>query len=281
MWYIENRNNTTFNIFWDCNQVCPFCSGYPKINFKKEDIQKKIHGLKEISLQWWEPTLSPYLFEILDYARSHGTEYINLITNGFKIADFDFAKKLVGKVDCYHFAFMSHKWHKADDMWGSEDTLKLKIKGILNLIQLWEAHKIRLVHIIQNKNIEDLSEFPIFVKKRLPGVSLIEFKYIQYFGNKNNLWNIPLYTEAYNRLNKAFWICNKLWIRLLINGIPLCFIDKKFHQYTASFYNKNTEEDMKNYATMKFGKCHSCKDTTKCIGVRKDYIMLHWAHEFK
>jgi pyruvate formate-lyase activating enzyme-like uncharacterized protein len=52
MGYIETKNLTTFNIYGECNQTCPFCSGYPKREFNLEkDILDKIKGLPEISLQ--------------------------------------------------------------------------------------------------------------------------------------------------------------------------------------------------------------------------------------
>lgn len=281
MWYIENKNSTNFNIYWDCNQKCLFCSWYPKIEFKIDNIKSKIKWLKEISLQWWEPTLSPFLFDILDFARLNGTKYINLITNWIKIADYDFAFKIAWKIDCYHFAFMSHKRKNADLLWWSENTLKLKSKWILNLIKLWQASKIRLIHIIQKDNINDLQELPLFILKRFPWVKLIEFKYIQYFWNKNNLWKIPKYTNTNNIINNTFKICKKLWINFIINWIPLCFLEEKFHKYSASYYNENNDDQMKIYSTVKLNKCNSCSYFKYCIGIRQDYIILNWNDEFK
>lgn len=281
MWYIENKNSTTFNIFWDCNQKCPFCSGYPKIDYKLEKIKSQIRWLKEISLQWWEPTMSPFLFDILDFARNNWTEFINLITNWLKIADYDFALLLIWKIDCYHFAFMSHKKETSDILWGSDNTLTLKSKWILNLIKLWEASKIRLVHIIQNDNINYLEEFPLFVSKRFPWVKLIEFKYIQYFWNINNLWKIPKYFDVKSIINNTLEICSKLWINFIINWVPLCFLKEKFHKYSASYYNENSEEQMKNYSTIKLEKCETCEFSNHCIWVRQDYIMLNGDDEFR
>lgn len=281
MWYIENRNSTTFNIYGDCNQECPFCSGYPRIDFTFDMLKKKVKWLQEISLQWGEPTLSPFLFELLDFARENGTEYINLITNGFKIAEKDFAEKIAGKIDCYHFAFMSHKKQKADILWWSSDTLLLKSKALLNLISLWEWRKIRIVHIIQRLNLEDLTLFPLFIHKYFPEVSLIEFKYIQHFWNKYNVLNIPLYSDSYKYINKTLELCEQLWIKFLINGIPLCFLEKRFHRSSYCYYNDNSVEQMKIYATQKFEKCQKCEDSKHCIGVRQDYVLLHWNEEFR
>jgi len=281
MWYIENKNSTTFNIYGDCNQQCPFCSGFPKREFKFETITKQIKWLREISLQWWEPTMSPDLFNILEYARNNWTIYINLITNWLKIADLNFAKKIKWKVDCYHFAFMSHRKEKSDLLWWSENSLILKSRWILNLIKLWEASSIRLVHIIQKDNIKDLEEFPLFVSKRFPWVRLIEFKYIQYFWNKNNLWKILKYSDVGVTINNTFDICLKLWINFIINGIPLCFLKEKFHKYTASYYNDNSLEQMMIYSTIKQKKCNECIYSEKCIWIREDYILLNWDDEFR
>ena len=281
MGYIENRNSSTFNIVEICNQDCPFCSGYPKIPINIEALKTKIKGLKEISLQWGEPTLSPFLFELLEYARFNGTTFINLITNGLRIGeDFEFAKGLAGNIDAYHFAFMSHKKERADELGKSNDTLKLKTKGVLNLIRLGEWHKIRLVHIIQQKNLNDLLSFILFVKDNFPEIGMIEFKYIQYFGNKNNLWNIPKYHASKEIINKALHLCEAFWIHFLINGIPLCFLEERFHTHTASYYNQNSVQEMENFATVKLKKCENCLFSPHCIGVRKDYIMLQSDKEF-
>jgi len=281
MWYIENRNNSTFNIYGDCNQKCPFCSGYPKKNYNISDLKNKIKWLKEISLQWWEPTLSPDLLEIIEYARNNWTKYINLITNWFKLANKDFALQLRWKINCYHFAFMSHKKAKSDLLWWSDNTLILKSKWVLNLIKQWEGSKIRLVHIIQKDNIDDLEEFPLFVFKRFPWVKLIEFKYLQYFWNKNNLWNILRYSEVSDILNKTFDLSLKLGLNIIINGIPLCFLNKKFHKFTASYYNKNDDKQMKIFSTIKLKKCTKCLYSKRCIWIRKDYLLLNWEDEFK
>lgn len=282
MWYIETKNNTTFNIYGECNQNCPFCSGYPKREFNLEkDIFDKIKWLSEISLQWWEPTLSPNLFEIIKFARENWTKFINIITNWLKIADFNFASKLVWNIDCYHFAFMSHKKNIADILWWTKNTLRDKSKWILNLIKLGEASKIRLVHIIQKDNLADLIEFPIFVDKFFPWIKLIEFKYIQYFWNKNNLGKIPKYTNSKDFLNKTFSTCENLWINFIINWIPLCFLEEKFHKYSASYYNDNWINRMKEYSTDKLEKCETCKYSSKCIWIRQDYILLNWRDEFK
>lgn len=281
MGYIETKNNTTFNIHGDCNQSCSFCSGYPKIQFKLKDILLKVKWLEEISLQWWEPTMSPDLFEILKYARENWTKHINLITNWIKIADYDFALKLYWKIDCYHFAFMSHKKDLADKLGWTKNTLLQKSKAILNLIKLWEASKIRLVHIIQKDNLDDLIELPIFVNKYFPWVKFIEFKYIQYFWNKNNIWKIPKYTDSKEILNKTFLMCEKYNINFVINWVPLCFLKERFHKNTASYYNENDMKDMKDYSTIKFKKCDKCIYTKKCIWVRQDYIMLNWENEFR
>lgn len=282
MGYIEKKNETTFNIFWECNQTCPFCSGYPKREFDLErDIFEKIRWLEEISLQGWEPTLSPHLFEIISFARVNGTKRINLITNGLKIADRTFSESIAGKIDCYHFAFMSHNPQKADILGWTQDTLKLKSKALLNLISLGEASKIRLVHIIQNENIQDLPNFPDFVNRYFPWVRLIEFKYIQYFGNKNNLLALPKYSDVREYLNKAFSRSGELWFSFLINGIPLCFLEEKFHLHTASYYNINDEKQMEQYSTVKLGKCQWCRYSDHCIWVRQDYILLQWDEEFR
>lgn len=281
MWYIESKNITTFNIIWKCNLSCPYCSWYPKVEFSLDNIKDNIKWLEEISLQWWEPTLSPYLDEIIAFARENWTKYINLITNGIKIADYEFAKNLKWKIDCYHFSFASHINGVSDKLWWSTKILLNKTKAILNLMRLWEVKKIRLVYIIQKENINDIAGLPIFINKYFPWLNLIELKYLQYFWNNNNIWNIPSYSESYNQINKTLLICEKLKINFIINGIPLCFLKERFHKYTSNFHNNNNETIMSQYSTIKLDKCIKCKYNEKCIWIRQDYIKLIWDDEFR
>jgi MoaA/NifB/PqqE/SkfB family radical SAM enzyme len=282
MWYVENRNPTTFNISWICNQECIFCSWYPKQPLDLEkDILQKIKWLKEISLQWWEPTLSPNLFEIIKFARNNWTNFINLITNWIRISDEKFVNEIAWNVDCYQFAFPSHLKDKADYLSWRKDVLKLKSKALLNLIKLWEADKIRIVHLIQNENIVDLPNFPYFIKKYFLEIKLIEYKYIQYFDNKNNIWKIPKYSENKELFNKAFLITLALWINIIINWIPLCFLLKKLHKYTSYYNNLINDNYIEDYWTQKLIKCRQCEFSNKCIWVRKDYLMFYGDEEFR
>lgn len=281
MWYIEKKNITTFNIIWECNLVCPFCSWYPKIEFSLEKIKNNIKWLEEITLQWWEPTLSPDLVEIIWFARANWTRTINLITNWIKFSDINFAEKIAWTIDSYHFAFMSHKKEISDKLWASYSVLFNKTKALLNLIKLWEAHKIRLVYIIQKDNLDDIEWLPIYINKYFPWIKLIEFKYLQYFWNKNNITNIVSYTKSKTKINNAMNICKKLKIDYIINWIPLCFLEEKFHEKSASYYNDNNEEVMSQYSTLKLKKCEKCIYSKSCVWIRQDYINLIWDNEFR
>lgn len=276
----EKKWINTFNISWICNLKCIYCCWYPKeIDIKA--LKNNIKWLNEITLQWWEPLLSKELFEIIEFAKDNWTQKINIITNWILLSSNTFAQKLVWEwINEYQIAFPTHIAKLADMIWQSKNVLRNKISWIINLINLWEVEKIRLVHLIQKDNIDNILEFVLFVKKYFWNQIKIEFKFIQYFDNDTNIWNMPYYSDISEKMNKAFALCKKLWISYIINWIPLCFIKDIFHSNCASYNNSNNTEEMEAYATKKLSKCNDCKYTKNCIWVRDDYLMLKWQNEF-
>ena len=87
-----------------CNLNCPVCFADPKGTFTlpfervKEmiDLYVKCEGKPEVfQISGGEPTLHPDIFRILSYAGQKGIKYPILNTNGLKLADRDFAEKIL------------------------------------------------------------------------------------------------------------------------------------------------------------------------------------------
>lgn len=82
-----------------CNFKCPYCRGIEGFNgdlsFEdaKETVQKWINGgLKNVRYSGGEPTLWPYLKELVEFSKQGGIERIAISTNGY--SDIDLYKEL-------------------------------------------------------------------------------------------------------------------------------------------------------------------------------------------
>jgi uncharacterized radical SAM superfamily Fe-S cluster-containing enzyme len=91
-----------------CNLRCPVCFmdstngvSLPFEHVKKMiDLYVKCEGTPEVlQISGGEPTIHPDIFRILEYAGSKGIKYPMLNTNGIKLADIDFAKKISHTMD--------------------------------------------------------------------------------------------------------------------------------------------------------------------------------------
>lgn len=91
----------------ECNQECKFCSNPPsgmksvRLRSAKKKIDSFISlGYKGVILTGGEPTLSPYLPDIISYCRQKAFP-CRLVTNGQRLADFSYLK-------CLREAGLSH-----------------------------------------------------------------------------------------------------------------------------------------------------------------------------
>ncbi len=88
-----------------------------------------------LQISWWEPTLHPDIFKILELAKSKNFKYVMLNTNWGKIAnDEDFVKKL-SKFKLWFEVYLQFDWLKASTYetlrW--KNILEMKLKAIKNL----------------------------------------------------------------------------------------------------------------------------------------------------
>ncbi|MDD5069492.1 MAG: radical SAM protein [Candidatus Omnitrophica bacterium] len=87
----------------DCNESCKFCYYHDKLNtqrYSEQEMIQKIHfahrhGIKDLDFSGGEPTLRKDLPDLIALSKSLGFRRICVITNGSKIKDTEYIKKLV------------------------------------------------------------------------------------------------------------------------------------------------------------------------------------------
>ncbi len=128
----------------ECNQKCIICSNPPTdrtVDFetiKKEIRDLKKNGYAEVILTGGEPTLNPDLAEIIRYAMSQKIEP-RIITNGQKIADINYLKKLKkAGLEHLHLSVYSHRPEIQAKISQNKNSLKNIKKALENIKRLSE-----------------------------------------------------------------------------------------------------------------------------------------------
>lgn len=170
-----------------CNSKCGFCIGNLAKNKAMGDLdvykQKILYAItkmnvKEILLLGGEPTISPILFDIIDFCKTLGLNKICLTTNGYKLKDQEYRKRLANSgITHLNISYMNlneEKQKEANHGMGSISKSELSVicnemkdQGISVRINtnIWRGNL---------DNLEDLSHHIVEISQ-LGGVSSIKF----------------------------------------------------------------------------------------------------------
>lgn len=160
------KNRVDLMINKDCNIDCLFCyhhgfhdtSAYDFSETKIKSIllYGKLHGLTELYISWWEPTISNNLDFSLSTAKEYGYKRVKIMTNGLKFSDENYCEKLKN-LWVTNIAVSMH-WYNAEIFelhanvrW----TFPKFIKGLRNLVRYFDT-EVNIV--LTNKNIESLNK---------------------------------------------------------------------------------------------------------------------------
>jgi MoaA/NifB/PqqE/SkfB family radical SAM enzyme len=122
-----------------CNNACFFCKIPARGAGSKDFVMKAIRGAarrgySSIDLRGAEPTTSPYIFEYIRAARSHGFRSITLFTNGRMFYYPDFCRKIIAAgLTKVIFSLHSHKQESYEKITGVKGSFRELITGIKNL----------------------------------------------------------------------------------------------------------------------------------------------------
>jgi uncharacterized Fe-S cluster-containing radical SAM superfamily protein len=152
-----------------CNLKCPHCYHIP--NNKKKDLDLlKIYddikfappGIKDIILAGAEPTMRDEIFDLIDYCNNNN-KTASLLTNGVRLHDIDFVKKLkkhnvhAVEIGLNHPTYQGEKIHKK------------QLQGIKNCIDV--GVKIHYIGYTVEKYdhlsdiLKEIKSFPIYRNK--------------------------------------------------------------------------------------------------------------------
>ena len=306
------------NIGKSCNNKCRFCMSAfvwedekELTNFeliKKEIINYADKGYKSIWFLWWDISIHPKLYEIINEAKINWFKNIVVITNWMIFYDYQKAEKLIlSWVNRVNISVHSHIEKIEDYLTQVKWWFEKKIKAIDNFNDLYAKWLLKSkisINIVLNKlNYKDvLKTCMYFYKVKNISDIRINFLWNRFFIWKKDKEDLELsYTQflPYQKLLIIFSLKNNL--RITFDSIPACifyklwFIDWKnivkkflwedfdFIQEVANI-NKNQvfdwKEQKKDELKVKFKKCSECLYFDKCEWIWKEYVNSFWENEF-
>lgn len=201
--------------------------------------------LKVIEFTGGEPTIRKDLFELVTFAREIGFSKVSIITNGLRLADQSYAKKLV---DCgvSDFLFSLHGSTAAmhDFVTRVNGSYDLLLKAIQNLISL--EVRVRCNSVITGSNLKDIyARAKLFCGLNVKTVNFIMFNPIEQ-AKSSGEDNFFRYSSAAEHLKNVVDDFSAFFKKLTIRYMPLCQM-KGYEQYIQNVHQVHFDHDEWDY----------------------------------
>jgi molybdenum cofactor biosynthesis enzyme MoaA len=248
-----------------------------------------------------EPTLNPALVDWIDRARELGYREIELVTNGRRLADPDYARALLeAGLTGVTVSIHAHRPEVHNRITGRRSFLQ-SLAGLQNLIQLKkqpQTHQrrtaeesrsldVRLNTVICRLNLPDLTATVAFFRAQGPDV--INLNFIEPLGRAERRFDalVPkmstVATEI-SHLPKPDLDAETLR-EIVVTGMPPCVLPARWVQSgrreTIFMWDGHAFVELKANRRQIFGPpCAACRWRPRCDGVWKRYIEKHGWAEF-
>ncbi len=287
----KNSQNKCYEIIlnYNCNAKCLFCSqgSFDKsLNASFDDIAKNIYsahkkGYRRLGFTGGEPLLRSDMVKIISLAKSIGFDFIRIQTNGIKLSDEKFAKRLTAAgLSFCKFSFLSDKAEVHDELVGVKGAWKKAMLGLKHLKKL----KVRVgTNILINKyNFNRLNEIIYYFLEK--GISNFVMIYPMYIGSmrENHLKLGVSLVKAQKYFISAIKLMEKAGLpgEILFLNVPPCFLKgyeslsiglERFNTLVTDPAGRKTDLDENADKTkLRAPICRSCAYKKNCAGVDKN-----------
>lgn len=279
--------NELIRITYDCNADCIICNipkeDYPQKERDFSGIKKEIEAIlkknkkAKIFLSGGEPTMSKNLFPIITYLKKKKVGSIEVQTNGIRMADFNFTRKLKSKgVSKIFVSFHSSRKDIHDEIMGVKGSWEKCLQTIYN------ANKVGLGVVLNpvwtELSYKDFPEYVKFVSEKMPFVESISFSVVNPAGRAlKNFKVIPDYEKISPYVGEALELAEKRGIMIINSycGLPLCFGSWHKRSFTSEGYNEKFKNGSGEFnGKTKLAECRECSFDGNCAGIWTKYLKI-------
>lgn len=270
----------------ECNQKCIICSNPSnerQLDFqeaKKEINSLKKQGYEGVIFTGGEPTLYPYLPELISYASKKGI-FPRIVTNGQKIADINYLKVLKkAGLRHLHLSIYSCKEQIQAKISKNKNSFKNIKKALTNLSNLGGI-TVDINTAINKYNANHLSETVRWIIKKYPFVSHFVFNNLDPFMNRvsENPEVVPALNDFELELHQALRILEKNQKTFRVERVPLCYLADfeyastearkivKKEDRTVFFLDDKGRVTQTDWFYKKTDSCRHCSLDKICAGI--------------
>lgn len=262
-----------------CNQSCVFCSATSGMWRPQSPVElaRLIRGAGgSIGIGGWEPTIEPELVQVVSLARKAGISRINLFTNGVRLADMAYLRRLIAAgVTTFDVSFPSHLEALSDSLTRSPGAFRHRVTAIKNILKAPGEKYLSLVFVINSRNYRTMPRYAEYVARQFPGVTHVLLNMICVFGEvEKKLSLVPRLERVKPYLASALAAFSRHKIKCLTDNLPLCLIPG---------FEYSSVDARQLVASGKAGKipgkahqkaCAQCGLRKLCPGPREDLVLV-------
>lgn len=263
-----------------CNIMCDFCSAWGRgggfdLGYLKGQIDQDQTGHVQIS--GGDPMLREHgeLVAILRHCKERG-KIVEFQTNATLITQIPTAhlEELLRYIDYFNVNFSAHTPELDYKVTAVREAFAWREQGVKELLR--RGVTVRLTYIVHGVNYAQAPEFVRYVNEELPGARWIQFSFVKAMGlARDNAEVVPRYETVAPALNEAMGLCQELGMTVMVDHIPVCFVEKykDFHVDYKKMVNKQQGIFLRE--KQKVAECDTCYLKGCCPGPRVDYLDIY------
>jgi len=216
-----------------CSNYCVFCRRVPratpselkqqKINIAKNLVVLKKKGIKKIEISGADPIEYDKIASLIKYIKKSGFDFVQLSTNGKKLADELFLDELIDSgVDKLRIPIYGHKAEIHDLVTRRKGSFSATIKGIKKLLKKAPKTQIQITSLIVQQNKDYLIDIVDLVNK----LKITDFYFsIPCVKNNDYSYYVP-FKELGLYVQRVYNYALKINYHIYFMEIPFCIFGK-------------------------------------------------------
>lgn len=292
---MNKQKRTCLPISWACNSKCIFCMD--NWNLAKfvtiDEIIQKLKSAKEysdeVTFSSLEPTLHPKLNEIVEIARDMWFSRIEIVTNGRKLANFEYTESLVKSwINEFDISIHSYDSEKHDFIVQAKWAFLEWLSWLINVCKLSNKYDIKKTVSITicKQNYTDVYKIVYFLERFWLDNIILNILQLKNSANDNKELTHVSYSlmiQEFLKLKKYQNKYNNIYINWLVPCLHEQLKDMIWYFNWAQINNKDEKWEYLvefNNFKEKRKECSSCKYNNICDWVWSSYIDKFWWDEF-